>query len=162
MQIEVLIPHWGEMRETTSRKQRGIGFAWNPEYQGVWEKIVTSFEDLTDEQYAVFKHLCSFFSKKLASYSSISYTPRFLVEEHCTFARSFNEHPNSLSLRTLICNTLRRSTKFPANIFLIYSLFYRHNSSCTVFWVSSFHLSVNLAVLYQFTVPGLLYRKPRI
>ena len=24
---------------------------------------------------------------------------------HCTFARSFNEHPNSLSLRTLICNT---------------------------------------------------------
>ena len=24
---------------------------------------------------------------------------------HCTFARSFNEHPNSLSLLTLICNT---------------------------------------------------------
>ena len=73
---------------------------------------------------------------------------------HCTFARSFNEHPNSLSLRTLICNTLRRSTKFPANIFLIYSLFYRHNSSCTVFWVSSFHLSVNIVVLHKFTVPG--------
>ena len=34
---------------------------------------------------------------------------------------------------------------------MIYSLFYRHNSSCTVFWVSSFHLSVNI-VVYQFTV----------
>ena len=34
---------------------------------------------------------------------------------------------------------------------MIYSLFYRHNSFCTVFWVSSFYLSVNI-VLYQFTV----------
>ena len=34
---------------------------------------------------------------------------------------------------------------------LIYSLFYRHNSFCTVFWVSSFYLSLNI-VLYQFTV----------
>ena len=42
---------------------------------------------------------------------------------------------------------------------MIYSLFYRHNSSCTVFWVSSFHLSVNIVVLYQFTVPGHVYRK---
>ena len=32
-----------------------------------------------------------------------------------------------------------------------YSHFYRHNSFCTVFWVSSFYLSVNI-VLYQFTV----------
>ena len=32
---------------------------------------------------------------------------------------------------------------------MIYSLFYRHNSSCTVFWVSSFHLSVNIVVLHQ-------------
>ena len=45
---------------------------------------------------------------------------------------------------------------------MIYSLFYRHNSSCTVFWVSSFHLSVNIVVLYQFTVPGHVYRKLRI
>ena len=45
---------------------------------------------------------------------------------------------------------------------MIYSLFYRHNSSCTVFWVSSFHLSVNNVVLYQFTVPGHAYRKLRI
>ena len=37
---------------------------------------------------------------------------------------------------------------------MIYSRFYRHNSSYTVFWVSSFHLSVNIVVLYQFTVPG--------
>ena len=37
---------------------------------------------------------------------------------------------------------------------IIYSLFCRHNFSCTVFWVSSFHLSVNIVVLYQFTVPG--------
>ena len=27
--------------------------------------------------------------------AGISYTPRFLVELHCIFARSFNEHPNS-------------------------------------------------------------------
>ena len=40
--------------------------------------------------------------------------------------------------------------------------FYRHNSSCTVFWVSSFHLSVNIVVLHQFTVPGHVYRKLRI
>ena len=45
---------------------------------------------------------------------------------------------------------------------MTYSLFYRHNSSCTVFWVSSFHLSVNIVVLYQFTVPGHVYRKLRI
>jgi len=45
---------------------------------------------------------------------------------------------------------------------MIYSRFYRHNSSCTVFWVSSFHLSVNIVVLYQFTVPGHVYRKLRI
>ena len=34
---------------------------------------------------------------------------------------------------------------------MIYSHFYRHNSFCTVFWVSSFYLSVNI-VLYQLTV----------
>ena len=31
---------------------------------------------------------------------------------------------------------------------MIYSLFYCHNSFCTVFWVSSFCLSVNIVVLY--------------
>ena len=63
----------------------------------------------------------------------------------------------------------RRSSKFPAehlSLLLEYNLlpFYRHNSSCefTVFWVSSFHLSVNIVVLYQFTVPGRVYRKLRI
>ena len=61
----------------------------------------------------------------------------------------------------------RRSSKFPAeHLFFVvgmtYSRFYRHNS-CTVFWVSSFHLSVNILVLYhQFTVPGHVYRKLRI
>ena len=34
---------------------------------------------------------------------------------------------------------------------MIYSHFHRHNSFCTVFWVSNFYLSVNI-VLYQFTV----------
>ena len=34
---------------------------------------------------------------------------------------------------------------------MIYSHFYRHNSFCTVFWVSSFYLSVSI-VSYQFTV----------
>ena len=45
---------------------------------------------------------------------------------------------------------------------MIYSHFYRHNSSCTVFWVSSVHLNVNIVVLYQLTVPGHVYRKLRI
>ena len=34
---------------------------------------------------------------------------------------------------------------------ILYSHFYRHNSFCTFFWVSSFYLSVNI-MLYQFTV----------
>ena len=86
---------------------------------------------------------------------------------HCPFARSFNEHPNSLRLRTLICNTfIKGHPNFLQNIFLCcwndLLPFYQHNSSCTVFWVSSFHLSVNIVVLYQFTVPGHVYRKLRI
>ena len=51
--------------------------------------------------------------------AGISYTLRFLVEVHCTFARRFNEHPNSLSLRTLICNTfIEGHPNFLENIFL--------------------------------------------
>ena len=54
-----------------------------------------------------------------AGLAGISYTPRFLVEVHCIFARSFNEHPNSLSLRTLICNTfIEGHPNFLQNIFL--------------------------------------------
>ena len=77
--------------------------------------------------------------------AGISYTPRFLVEVHCTFAKSFNEHPNSLSLRTLICNTfIEGHPNLLQNIFPCcwndFLPFYRHNSFCTVFWVSSFYL----------------------
>ena len=102
-----------------------------------------------------FKHLCSFFSKSVKQLAGISYTLRFLVVVH----RTFNENPNSLSLRTLICNTfIEGHPNFLQNIFLCcwndLLPFYRHNSSCTVFWVSSFHLSVNIVVLHQFTVPG--------
>ena len=35
---------------------------------------------------------------------------------------------------------------------MIYSLFYRHYSFFTVFWVSSFYLSLNIVALHQFTV----------
>ena len=35
---------------------------------------------------------------------------------------------------------------------MIYHRFYRHNSFCTVFCVSSFYLSLNIVVLRQFTV----------
>ena len=31
-------------------------------------------------------------------------------------------------------------------------MIYSHNSFCTVFWVSSFYLSTNIVVVYQFTV----------
>ena len=34
---------------------------------------------------------------------------------------------------------------------MIYSHFYHHDSFCTVFWISSFYVSVNI-VLFQFTV----------
>ena len=37
-------------------------------------------------------------------------------------------------------------------ILMIYCLFYCHNSFCAVFRVSSFYLSVNIVVLYQFMV----------
>ena len=90
--------------------------------------------------------------------AGISYTPRFLVEVHCAFARSFNERSNSLRPPTLICNTfLEGHPNFLQKIFLCcwndfnYSHFYRHHSFCTVFWVSCFYLSLNI-VLYQFTV----------
>ena len=77
---------------------------------------------------------------------------------HFTVTRSFNEQPNRSSLCTLICNTFKEGhPNFLQNIFLYswndyYSLFYHYNSSCTVFWVSSFHLSINIVVLYEFTV----------
>ena len=66
-----------------------------------------------------FKRLCSFFFKSVKQLAGISYTLLFLVEVNCTFARSFNEHPNSLSLRTLICNTfIEGHPNFLQNIFL--------------------------------------------
>ena len=54
----------------------------------------------------------------------------------------------------------RRSSKFPAEHLLLllewFTLFFVAiivlNSFCTVFWVSSFYLSVNIVVLYQFMV----------
>ena len=55
----------------------------------------------------------------------------------------------------MICNTfIEGQKKFLQNIFLCcwndLGLFHRHNSFCTVFWVSSFYLSVNIVELYQF------------
>ena len=101
------------------------------------------------------------FEVNLAFYWFIvqSYTVygHFCCSVRCTFAGSFNENPNSQSLRTLICNTFdRRSSKFPTeylslllkwfNHFLL-SLFLLHS-----ILVSSFYLNVNIVVLYQFTV----------
>ena len=45
----------------------------------------------------------------------------------------------------------RRSSKFPAENLSLLLEWFTPNSFCTVFWVSSFYLSVNI-VLYQFTV----------
>ena len=75
----------------------------------------------------------------------------------CTFARSFNEHSNSQSLCTLICNTFdRRSSKFPAqHLSLLLEWFSPFLSPLFLLLsilVSSFYLSVNIVVLYQFTV----------
>ena len=72
---------------------------------------------MQNEDCRLFKHLCFF--KWVKWLAGISYTPRFLVEVHCTFARSFNEHANSLSLRTLIGNTFTEGhPSFLQNIFL--------------------------------------------
>ena len=74
---------------------------------------------MQDEDCRHFKHLCFFFSKQVKQLVGISYTPHFLVEVHCTFTRSFNEHLNSLSLRTLIYNTfIEGHPNFLQNIFL--------------------------------------------
>ena len=45
---------------------------------------------------------------------------------------------------------------------MIYSLLYRHYSFCTVFWVSSFYLSVNIVVLYQSTFTCLEHFAPKV
>ena len=67
----------------------------------------------------------------------------------------FNERPKSLRPRTLICNTfIEGHPNFLQNIFFCCwndLLPFLLNSFCTVFWVSSFYLSLNI-VLYQFTV----------
>ena len=90
MQSEILRPHSGKMRETTSRQQCGIRFfSWNP--------------------------------------LSLRY-------------------PRYLSLSSGTGNQLDKGR------IMIYSLFYRHYSFSTVFWVSSFYLSLNIVALYQFTV----------
>ena len=90
-------------------------------------------------------------------YTATQCTVTFVVQWDAHLPVSFNEHPNSWSLRTLNCNTFdRRSYKFPAEhlslllewftpflslLFLLYSIL-----------VSSFYLSVNIDVLYQVTV----------
>ena len=56
----------------------------------------------------------------------------------------------------------RRSSKFHAEHLSLLLEWFTPYSSCAVFWVSSFHLSVNIMVLQHFTVPGHVYRKLRI
>ena len=50
----------------------------------------------------------------------------------------------------------RMSSKFPAEylslLLELFTPFSRHYSNCTVFWVSSFYLSVNIVVFVVFVV----------
>ena len=76
------------------------------------------------------------FSENLAFYWFIehSYTVygHFCCSVRCIFARSFNEHPNSESLRTLICNTFdRRTSKFPAEHIVVW---YQFTVTCIEIW----------------------------
>ena len=96
----------------------------------------------------------SFLSKSVKWLAGISYTLRFLVEVHCPFARAFNEHPNNLSLRTLICNTfIEGHPNFLQNIFLScwndLPPFYRHNSSCTVFYILGRKKRFKIAIMFS-------------
>ena len=69
-------------------------------------KIFASLKKVSLKSWAVLSSsLTTTFSAGFYFGSYFAYLHRFLVEIHCTFARSFNEHPHSLSLRTLICNT---------------------------------------------------------
>ena len=106
---------------------------------------------MQNEDCRLFKHLCSFFSKKLAT---ISYTTRFLVGVHCTFTRSFNER-RTAKVCVLWFAILSKKISCRTSFFvvgMICSLFNRNYSFCTVFWVSSFYLRINIIVLYQFMV----------
>ena len=83
------------------------------------------------------------------------------VPECSMFRVLSTPHPNSKSLRTLIFNPfIEGHPIFLQNIFLwcwndllpFFIAIILLNSFCKVFWVSSFYLSVNIVVLYQFTV----------
>ena len=101
-------------------------------------------------QHGRYKHggrwVAGIFEVNLAFYWFIvhSYTVygQFCCSVTCTFARSFNEHPNSY-LHTLICYTFdRRSSKFPAeHLSLLLEWF-------TPFLSPSFLLSSSLSVQY--------------
>ena len=83
--------------------------------------------------------------------AGISNTPRFLVELHCIFARSFNEHPNSSSLRTLICNTLIEGhPHFLQNIF--------HDLSLLLEWFTPGFLPP-IFLLYSILGQQLLFKR---
>ena len=91
----------------------------------------------------------------------ISYTPRFLVEVHYTFSPKVQWTSKQLKSAHLDFQSFhRRSSKFPAEHLPLllewftpfFSAIILLNSFCTLFWVSSFYLSVNIVVLYQFTV----------
>ena len=91
----------------------------------------------------------------------ISYTPRFLVEVHYTFSPKVQWTSKQLKSAYLDFQSFhRRSSKFPAEHLPLllewftpfFSAIILLNSFCTLFWVSSFYLSVNIDMLYQFTV----------
>ena len=86
---------------------------------------------MQNEDCRLFKHLCSFLSKWGKQLAGSSYTPHFLVEVHCTFARTAY-----LDLQYFHRQVIDTSFLF------VHS----------VFWVSSSYLSVNIVVLNQFTV----------
>ena len=109
---------------------------------------------------------CKMQNEDCTPYSSnsqlvISYTPRFLVEVHYTFSPKVQWTSKQLKSAYLDFQSFhRRSSRFPAEhlplllewftpFFIAIILL---NTFCTLFWVSSFYLSINIDVLYQFTV----------
>ena len=108
-----------------------------------------------------FKHLIVFLLLQISEIASrYQLHPSLRSRSALHIRQKFQWTSEQLKSAYLICNTfIEGHLNFLHNIFLCcwndyYSLFYRYNSSCTVFWVSSFHLSVNMVVLYQLTVPG--------
>ena len=114
---------------------------------------------MQNEDCGHFKHLCSS-PNRWSSYNCSWYQLRNSLPSRSTLhiRQKFQWTSKQLKSGYLDLQYFhRKSSKFPAeHLSLLLEwftpFFCRHNSFCTVFWVISFYLSINVVVLYQFAV----------